>query len=1004
MDFKWGDRSQGINKQARDKFLKALSNFQKDIEKTNTPEKEFEKLGKFINAVFDKAFGVHYKFTYEDLKLEALEKGLPQPIEHKIVEFLNSVNEMEFDSGKITKENLMSCTEVLSGLVELLVDFKPSEGKAPQTGTGPELLGELESSEKSELEPLPELDTAALDKNEEISEEKTEQFEDFGQVQPEIEDSKTEKPDEEINDMFGSPEQMPAQTQNAPKKGFFSRLFKKKESEPEPPEKNDEFDLPAFPHTDEFKPPAYPEEEPAGKELIENKDILEVSEPAGIPVNSPAETFEVKDEGIVPVKAPVSKKLPAAQSKKTKPKKTKIPSPAKSLKTAKVQPPALVKPKAAKLSKRLPAKPIKPVLKAVTTVKKITAAPKVAVKHAIKKAKPLKPKARESPRARKLKAEIKTIKKISLPKEHKKELPHFEIPKKLIENEKAFQKDLHDVVKGLELGRKSVAAEIRLIDQEKKVLEKERSQIREHSDARKVLPEFKVFEKNINEEIKELEAKKKELLAKESQIDEKIKAVSVMEKNLKQLSKKLKKDEEDVKERTSFIENKEKIVKEIKKELEKMYSHAISEIESMKKELEDKRESFEKLQKFYQLRENRLSVEEGNLLQEKRQYAKLLSSLVARHFDIAKTDLEKTEKKIHKVKERSLRYDERYREIEKRSKGLVQDRAEIKKEIESKKKYFNELEEEFRSKDPQFEELSTHLDKRNDSILKKSAAISELQTDIEKTEEEIRARRQTLDLKELDLKGLEKQIERINYDLKNKNMKLEMKHKQLERRISSYTELRKEVMQHIAREKRAISRIEDKLENKGHQVTRKLNELDTAEKHYKSFDKGLAHVARHLKDDEELHINSITVTHGYPSVGNPAVLDILRLLNKSKDYLSNGDNDRAKDSYVEIQRIFEDLDEEERESIYPEILKVFRPKSSMAAEIVFTDSSINALLHQFQNSVDAGDMQIAEEVYNKLQEKYTTLPKDEKSKYYTRIMELYNRVLEQQVQTGQIVR
>ncbi len=168
-------------------------------------------------------------------------------------------------------------------------------------------------------------------------------------------------------------------------------------------------------------------------------------------------------------------------------------------------------------------------------------------------------------------------------------------------------------------------------------------------------------------------------------------------------------------------------------------------------------------------------------------------------------------------------------------------------------------------------------------------------------------------------------------------------------------------------------------------------------------------MAQDLKKEEELHLKEINVSHHFPetAVGNPAILDILRLLNIARNFINNNEKDRARDTYLEIQRVFDTLDETNKEDIYEEILKVFRPKPNINVysnqpEDVLASHDIDSLIQKFDSAISLGDLQAAEKIYAKLQMKYARLPKEDKTKYYNNIMQLYNKILDQQVSTGMV--
>jgi len=529
------------------------------------------------------------------------------------------------------------------------------------------------------------------------------------------------------------------------------------------------------------------------------------------------------------------------------------------------------------------------------------------------------------------------------------------------------------------------------------------------------LPEFKIFKQELTSDIDELEKKKHILKDREKEADSRLKTISEMEKRLKELSKKLNKDEQLLKKEKDLIKTKEKLVREIKKDLHKKYDEAIKEIEKTKIDLKDKTSNFLKLQKFYQVRENRLSHEESNLLKEKRQYSKLISKLLNQHFGIAKSDLENTEHRIQELKDKNKETGTQLKDYEKKFRDLVKEKDRIKKEISDKKNYFSTVETEFKEKDPEFQTLNEILDKKNDINIEKESVLLELKTHIEKADAELKSKIQILDLKEFDLKTVQKDMERLTFDLSNNRNRLAIRQKQLEKRVSSYKMLKDDISRNIGRERRAITRLEKKMHGESYHVDKKISEANLLEEGYDAKKKeqiehkSLMDMAHEVELEEELHIKEINVSHHFPetSLGSPAILDILRLLNIARNFINNDNKGRARDSYLEIQRVFDTLDEENREDIYSEILRVFRPKDNINVysnqpEDVLASHDIDSLIQNFDSAISLGDLAAAEKIYNKLQMKYARLPTEDKTKYYESIMQLYNKILDQEVSSGVI--
>jgi len=950
--FSRGDYSKGITETLKNNFNRDIESFQKSLDKTDNLGKEFERLGKIVNSVFMKSIGISYKFTYEDLKFEAKEKSLSQDVGAKVDSFCDMMNEMEFDKQKITKEGLLAASRSLSDLIGALSGTPTIVPEKPEIDFSKDSLAIQEEEKEIKKEEL------EIEKEEKIIEKDEERIEKILAGE-----SKEEKPKKE---------------------GLFSRLFgRKKEEKIELPKNIPE--PPPLPVEEDFSPKAV--EEPKEQELLENKEIVEVQEPEDIKVpleKSPEEKIKVKStkrdkiekEGFA---------IEAKREEKVKPIKVEPTLKRFSEEKIKIKPRKFDK----IVKEKLPVKVMK---------EKIIKPVKVETKKLVKL--PIKVKAVEA------KKPFVKVEKIKV--EKVEELPKFNISETLLKKEKLFEKNLSDIVKDLERGKRDIRVEVGLLDKEKKVLAKEKEKLKKVSTDTKILPSFKVFQSNISNEIGELETKRKDLLKKEQEINEKLKSISVMEKNLKQLSAKLKIDDTQVREKTGLLEAKETVLTSIKKELDKKYSHAIGEIEKLKNDLREKEENFLKLQKFYQSRENRLSVEEGNVIIEKKQYGKLVSNLLAKHLELASLDLRRVNENLETVKEKNKNSDKRLIEYDKKFWNIVREKDEIKKEMEAKKKYFDNLEEDFSKKDPEFEEINKKLDKRNETTIKRETNLIDFEKNIETTEQELRRKAQSFDIKELDLKSVEKDMDRIRYDMKSKQLRVNMMKNLLEKRMASYDMLRKDISYNIAREKRAITRIEKRLENKGVYIVGKLKETNLKEMAFDNYRKNMKGIVNGLGEDEELHIHDITITRGYPEVGNPAVLDILRLLNIGKDYMRNDEKERARDAYLEIQRIFEELGEEEREELFPEVLKVFKTKNKFGMpfeshERLMSNTNIDSLLQEFQFSVDSGNIKNSEHIYSRLQQKYVDLSPDEKERYYPRIMELYNRVLDLQVSTGVVI-
>ncbi len=847
--------SDGLEKREGENLNNGIKNFQNELSNTEDSEKEFEKLGKIVNSVFQKSLNLHYKFTYEDLKFETKEMNLDSNIQNRVDSVCDSMNDMEFDKEKITKEKLMDTSNLVLELINTLSGAPLLEvPEPPKREVEKEEVIEIPEKEEDKL-PVPEPPTEELETKEESSKES----------------------------------------------------FTVGESK-----------------------------------LPDKKDIKELKK------KLKAKPKKIKKE---PEKI---------EEKKSKVVKTKNPKKALKKKTK-----AKIKKEPEKVTKK-------------------------------KKFKNKKTKSKENI-SKKTNTKIKPKKK-SVSKE--KKLPKFKISSTIEKKEEKFKQDLSGIIKNLERNKKEIKEEIGLIGKEQGILEKENKILKRRTK----LPAFKTLSGNIDKELTQLSKKKEELEKKEKEVEERLKAVKEMEKKQKELTKQLGKDEMAIKNEKEFIQTKEKVIKKIKKELEKKYKDAAKEIEYLRKEIEDKEDSFLKLQDFYKNRENKLSLEEENLLKEKRRYAKLVSGLITNHLSVAIRDLKGVNEKLRDVEKKNKELDKKLHEQEKRHKDLIKEKDDIKKDMEQKKKLFDETEKDFEKKGPQFEELDKRLKKKEENLQEREKHLITFGQRVKESQNTARKKEQELEIKELELKSIEKDIERLSFNLKNDNLRLNMREKQLDKRISSYEMLKEDIDRNIRREKRAIRKIEEKLNKRGYGVDRKLRKTETEDEKIGDKLGSIYELGHTLK--EPTHFKEFKVTHHFPEVepGSPAILDILRLLNKAQDFINSGRRARSRDVYLEVQRLFEELNEEEKESIYPEILDIFKPKETYKNmyehPIKSGNENIDELIHRFENTIISGDLSSSQELYSRLQQKYVQLPPEEKEKYYSKIMDLYNKVLEQQVQTG----
>ncbi len=569
-------------------------------------------------------------------------------------------------------------------------------------------------------------------------------------------------------------------------------------------------------------------------------------------------------------------------------------------------------------------------------------------------------------------------------KEIFEELPSFEVKKLPIQTE------LENVIKNLNKNKKEISQEISLIKKEQDNLEKQSK-----SNSKKSLPPFKIFNKKKEDEIKELQQKREILMRREKLIDDKLVELHKIEEQLTEFSKNLKQDKSQVNKRKEYLESKEKIISKIKKDMKRNYEKALKEIEDMKKSLKEKEEQFLGLQEFLKKRENKLSIEEENLLNEKRRYNKSVSNLIEKHLFIAKQDLETTEKTLGEIKNKVSEADKQIKDYEKKYNDLEKKKDELKNYLKEKQEYFSNQEKEFRGRDDEFAELSNELDSREKEIARLEKELKDYEKTIEESEEEIRKRTLDMEVKEVDLKSIDRDVDRLKFDIDNHKVRLDIREKQFKKRNDSFERIRKDVKNNIANEKRAIKRLEKRL---GYQERSVDNELEKIEETGKLYDQELK-IAKDLPEFEErtedIHLSEINITHEFPEreIGNPNYLDILRLLNKARVFIRTNQKQKSRDVYLEIQRIFEDLNEEDKEELYPQVMEIYKTRPGVMTNMnTGYSKNIDILIQNFENSVMQGNLQESNTIYSELQQRYQILPNDKKPKYFNKIMSIYNRI------------
>jgi hypothetical protein len=563
--------------------------------------------------------------------------------------------------------------------------------------------------------------------------------------------------------------------------------------------------------------------------------------------------------------------------------------------------------------------------------------------------------------------------------ENFEKLPSFNVAKKRL-NVTPIKKSLKNLIKELESSKKEFKTELSLMDKEKVILKQEKKLVKSKDDK---LPEFKIFNKKLDDEITSLNHKRTIIAKKELLVEQKINSLTKLQDHLTDLGKEVKSDNKSLKEKKDFIKSKETVIKKIKNELQKKHISTIKEIEKLRQELNDKQEKFKQLQELINKREEKLHIEESNLLEEKRRHARVIKKLIKDHLKVALFDLSVVERKINELKLQDKELDVKLASMDIEHKQFEKERELLRIELKSKKKYFDEVEKNIKKKNPSFEQIIATVRKTNKTNFELENKLIEFEKFINDTKHEVRMRNQAIELKELDLKSIEKEIDRINLSVNNNKLRLEIREKSLNKRIEPFKSLRQQIRRSISREKRNLKAIEKRLESKGYVINVKLQKTKKLDDYYELESKGL------MTNDKNTIEREIKITHSFggDEIGNPNVLDILRLLNKAKLFISSNQKDKSRDTYLEIQRLFDKLNEFDREELYGEVVQVFKNQPTNV-----NTNDVEELIAQLEDAIKVNNINMTSQIYQQLQNVYLGLGGEQRNKYYNKIMDLYNQV------------
>ncbi|MBD3202837.1 hypothetical protein GF327_00960 [Candidatus Woesearchaeota archaeon] len=578
---------------------------------------------------------------------------------------------------------------------------------------------------------------------------------------------------------------------------------------------------------------------------------------------------------------------------------------------------------------------------------------------------------------------------------------------------KKLRQQADDILKKINSDKDYITKEVEKISTQEKNLTKQKSELKQifsdlkkdqRQEEQKKIQELKT---NLGSRQEELNRKEKSLLEKKQQIEKKIKKVESIRNEIYSMSKKVSDDEVQVKVKEEELRQKEQVLEQIKKDIKSQKKKAEKEIDKFKKILKQKQEKFLQLQKYFNSRENRLSVKETNFLKAKKEHVRFLENHIQKHKHLIEKDLENTINNIQKHKSRINHLETVIRDFKNRKKQISDFANHLKKESNLKEKHFLRIENEFKKQKPKLIKSEKLMIKREKYLLKREKEINKYESKINQLKNILKDKQHKTESRELDLKTQANK-------LKNKKIKYEAWEKGLdktEKRVlvhkNKYEQLKKDIDKQIKKRKRRLNKRKNKLKNREKYLKSRQRKAKKLYQGVKKLGKDIYGLDYNLQDDEELHIHEITISTELPDMkvdlSSPHLLEIYRLLNIAKIAMDKGEFDDAKRIYLKINEIYASLSPEEQTEAHDIVLSVYKPKKggnvfkvSKGTNKLPDDTKLNNisfLITKFHEKVHNHQISESRKIYNEIKRTYRRIPDSEKSKYYDQIMSLYNQAL-----------
>ena len=269
----------------------------------------------------------------------------------------------------------------------------------------------------------------------------------------------------------------------------------------------------------------------------------------------------------------------------------------------------------------------------------------------------------------------------------------------------------------------------------------------------------------------------------------------------------------------------------------------------------------------------------------------------------------------------------------------------------------------------------------------------------------------------MELWAVQAKAENIKLILTDREREIKRRESSYEVEIKRYKDLKHEIEKNIRAKKYEIKKLENKIKNASKRIKIKENDSNLLGEGLYYLGEKLYGVDYELDLGDDSDISGISKINSSfsPGIGSPQLLEIFRRLNIGKIALSKFHTEEAKRIYQDINEIYANISEEEKDDAYSEIVRVFKdlimqPESERPVlmnnnldesrnnlSTIYEIDNIDKLIEEFQITIQNKKIHESEKIYQQIQNAYSSLTEDKKDMYYPKIMQVYNQILGSQM-------